>query len=348
VATFNASLHRERPGALLEALRDGRDPQIAALTEIVAAVDPDILLLCEVDHDATDRVPLLLRKELVTQGGAWRDHFAPVTNTGVPSGFDLDRDGVTEGPGDALGYGTFEGQYGMLLLSRHPILHAQIRCLGDVRWAQMPKAWLPDDASTPAPADWFTPQALAVLPISSKNHCDVPVQVGDTILHLLISHPTPPVFDGPEDRNGRRNHDEIRLWNDYLEGQHGGLEPAASFVILGDLNADPHDGDASGQALPRLLSHPRVRGDLHPRSPGAVVSARAHGGRNAEHHGPAALDTTELPPQVGNLRLDYVLPSRDLEVAGSGVYWPLPGEAGATALRFFDHRPVWIDLALAP
>ncbi len=41
--------------------------------------------------------------------------------------------------------------------------------------------------------------------------------VGKTTLHLLASHPTPPAFDGPEDRNGRRNHDEIRFWNDYLD-----------------------------------------------------------------------------------------------------------------------------------
>ena len=34
-------------------------------------------------------------------------------------------------------------------------------------------------------------------------------------VHFLVSHPTPPVFDGPEDRNGPRNYDEIRFWADY-------------------------------------------------------------------------------------------------------------------------------------
>ena len=34
--------------------------------------------------------------------------------------------------------------------------------------------------------------------------------------HLLASHPTPPVFDGDEDRNGKRNHDEVRLIADYI------------------------------------------------------------------------------------------------------------------------------------
>ena len=39
--------------------------------------------------------------------------------------------------------------------------------------------------------------------------------VGKTV-HFLVSHPTPPVFDGPEDRNGTRNFDEIRFWADYV------------------------------------------------------------------------------------------------------------------------------------
>ena len=62
--------------------------------------------------------------------------------------------------------------------------------------------------------------------------------VGGKVIHTLVSHPTPPVFDGPEDRNGTRNHDEIRLWSDYVlpsrsgyiyddEGERGGLKPGA-------------------------------------------------------------------------------------------------------------------------
>ena len=38
---------------------------------------------------------------------------------------------------------------------------------------------------------------------------------------LLVAHPTPPVFDGPEDRNGRRNFDEIPLLGDYVTGRSG-------------------------------------------------------------------------------------------------------------------------------
>ena len=56
-----------------------------------------------------------------------------------------------------------------------------------------------------------------MLRLSSKTHVDVPVATSAGTLHILASHPTPPVFDGPEDRNGRRNHDEIRLFADYVD-----------------------------------------------------------------------------------------------------------------------------------
>ncbi len=52
--------------------------------------------------------------------------------------------------------------------------------------------------------------------LSSKSHWDVPVKVGNKTIHILASHPTPPSFDGAEDRNGKRNHDEIRFWKDYI------------------------------------------------------------------------------------------------------------------------------------
>jgi hypothetical protein len=187
---------------------------------------------------------------------------------------------------------------------------------------------------------------------------------------LLVSHPTPPGFDGPEDRNGRRNHDEIRLWADYIDparsaylyddrGQRGGLAPGASFVIAGDLNADPLDGGSIRGAIDQLLEHPRVHreaatGRLTPRSQGAVEAARRQGGANRTQAGEAALDTADFSDRgnsVGNLRVDYVLPSADLEVCASGVYWPRPDDpefslVNDDASASSDHRLVWIDLAL--
>ncbi|MCA8955799.1 MAG: endonuclease/exonuclease/phosphatase family protein, partial [Planctomycetes bacterium] len=195
----------------------------------------------------------------------------------------------------------------------------------------------------------------------SKNHCVVPVHIGDQWLHLLVSHPVPPVFDGPEDRNGRRNHDEIRLWADYLtpgkaayliddQGQRGGFG-GKRFVILGDYNADPRDGDSTAHAIDQLLQHPLVAATA-PRSSGGVAAARRQGGANLAHRGDPANDTGDFADRrgPGNLRLDYVLPSRNLRVVGSGVFWPAPGEAhhalvgdGAEVVSS-DHRLVWVDL----
>jgi len=59
---------------------------------------------------------------------------------------------------------------------------------------------------------------LSGMRLSSKSHWDVPVNTPNGPLHIYASHPTPPVFDGPEDRNGLRNADEIRFWSLYLNG----------------------------------------------------------------------------------------------------------------------------------
>src|SRR5699024_9204094 len=130
--------------------------------------------------------------------------FSAPVNTGVPSELDLDRDGTVGGPDDAWGFGEFPGQYGMVVLSRHPIRADQVRTFQDRRWADMPRNLLP--------TDFYGPEISPQLRLSSKSHWDVPVQIGSTVLHVLAAHPTPPSFDGPEKRNQRRNHDEIRLW----------------------------------------------------------------------------------------------------------------------------------------
>jgi hypothetical protein len=366
VATFNASLHRPAPGRLATDLAGPGDPQARAVAEIVQRVRPELLLLCEFDQDA-EAARLFQENYLgVGQNDAAPIEYAhvlvPPSNTGVASGLDLDRDGAADGPGDAYGVGSFPGQYGMLLLARHPILHERVRSFQRFRWCDMPGALLPDDPTTPAPGDWYGPEALEVVRLSSKNHCDVPVEVNGRVIHLLISHPTPPVFDGPEDRNGRRNHDEIRLWADYIDpvrgaylgddgGRRGGIEPGARFVILGDLNADPCDGESVPGAAGQLLGHPLIGATHAPAGPGGRAWAAIQGGANAAHRGPPERDTADFRdrPGPGNLRVDYVLPSSNLRVLAAGVFWPGPGDGlarrgGGAALAASDHRLVWMDL----
>ena len=358
-ATFNASLNRGREGQLLEDLATGKDAQIRAVAEIIQINSPDILLLNEFDHDDEGRgVDLFREKYLeVPQNGQspafYPYAFTAPVNTGVPSGLDLNRDGTVGGPDDAWGFGQFPGQYGMVVLSRYPILTDQVRTFQNLRWADMPQNLLP--------TEFYGPEISPQLRLSSKSHWDVPVQIGTDVLHVLAAHPTPPSFDGPEKRNQRRNHDEIRLWVDYLQpgrrsqwivddaGVRGGLDPSAPFVILGDLNSDPVDGDSWPGAIEQLLRHPRVQ-DPKPTSDGAVEAAETQGGANAGHGGEARYDTADFAePTPGNLRVDYVLPARELQIASSAVYWPRQGEPGSelTGSHPFptsDHRLVRVDL----
>jgi hypothetical protein len=260
VATFNASLNRSAAGELVTSLSTPDDPQAANVAEIIQRVRPDILLVNEFDYvEGGEAVDLFRDNYLaVAHNGTepidYPYYFIAPSNTGVASGYDLDNDGTVGGPNDAFGFGEYEGQYGMLVLSRFPIITEDVRTFQNLPWSAMPDARLPDDPATAEPADWYSPEELGVLRLSSKSHWDVPVDVDGRIVHVLAAHPTPPVFDGEEDRNGTRNADEIRFWADYIAGVDtswivddagvsGGLEPDASFVILGDQNSDPLDGD---------------------------------------------------------------------------------------------------------
>lgn len=360
-ATFNAAMNRDAPGKLLEELRNGKSAHARQVAEIVHRNEVDVLLLCEIDRDAAGEAARVFQDLYLNRGAdgtpgerPFRHVVFEPSNTGVPSGHDLDRDGKTDGPGDAYGFGRFEGQYGMALFSRFPVLEDRIRTFRELRWDAMPDSQLP--------RDFLVPAAAAEVRLSSKSHWDVPIQLNAAgmVVHALCSHPTPPAFDGPEDRNGRRNHDEIRFWVDYLtptkadwivddKGTTGGLDPDAHFVVLGDLNCDPADGDARREALLALLAHPRVK-DLQPRSKGGDVVAKQQWGANAAQQGDPLLDTADFDDEVGkgpgNLRVDYALPSRSLELLGSAVFWPASGQAGAKLVEVSDHRLVWVDVVV--
>jgi hypothetical protein len=369
-ATFNASLNRSSEGQLVRELSDRDDAQAQAVAEIIQRTRPDVLLVNEFDYDARERAAELFQDNYlsVSQNGAdaieYRHRYVAPSNTGVPSGFDLNDDGRVGGPDDALGFGFFPGQFGMLVLSRHPIERDAVRTFRDFRWEDMPGALLPDDPDTPAPRDFYSEEELEILPLSSKSHWDVPVRVGARPVHFLVSHPTPPVFDGPEDRNGRRNSDEIRFWADYIgpgrregsyiyddEGRRGGLRPGAQFVIAGDQNADPFDGDSRPEAIRQLLDEPLINTATTPDSPGGPEQARLQGGVNAQHRGDPALDTADFAEPPGNLRVDYVLPRRNLRITDAGVFWPLTSDplfdlVGTFPFPSSDHRLVWLDLAV--
>ncbi|GAB3816748.1 endonuclease/exonuclease/phosphatase family protein [Tessaracoccus terricola] len=364
VATFNASLNRDTEGQLLADLATSDNQQARNAAETIQRAEADIVLVNEFDHDADGEAARLFSDNYlrVSQNGApavdYPYSWSGPVNTGVPSGHDLNNDGTVGGPDDAFGFGMFPGQYGMVVYSKYPILASEIRTFQNFLWADMPGALLPDDPATDAPADWFSAEELEVVRLSSKTHADIPVDVNGEVVHVLAAHPTPPSFDGPERRNKLRNHDEIRMWADYVSdtadylyddaGTTGGLAAGTSFVILGDYNSDPNDGDSEPGAIQQLLEAPLVLDPL-PTSEGAVEAA-AQGGANADHLSDPSLDTADFAddPAPGNLRVDYVLLSAPtMTVRDAGVFWPTSDDPHARLTGTYpfptsDHRLVWV------
>lgn len=390
-AQFNASLNRRAEGELITDLSNpgATTPgtaQARAIAEIIQQTSPDVVQIQEFDYFAADpelAVRLFLQNYLgVSQNGAdpveYPYFYIAPSNTGLPSGFDLDNNGsVVTSPSqagygnDAFGFGNYPGQFGMLLLSKYPIDTANVRTFQNFLWKDMPGSLLPTIAPPDSDTPWYSPEEQAVLRLSSKSHWDVPIQVNGKTIHALVSHPTPPVFDGPEDRNGKRNHDEIRFWADYItpgqgsyiyddQGRTGGLTDEASFVIMGDQNADPFDGDSFDQAILQLLNNARVNTSVTPTSAGGVDAAARQGRINDQHRGNPAFDTADFNDSApGNLRADYVLPSQDLAIVDAQVFWTEATDPLFRLLGDFDpnfppegfpssdHRLVWVDVTPA-
>jgi hypothetical protein len=378
-ATFNASLNRSAAGLLVTHLSnpdidDVFRRQIRNIAEVIQRERPDVLLINEFDfHPAAAD---LFRTNFleVSQNGAEPIHFpyafiAP-SNTGIPSGKDLDNNGVVDTtPGDAnyandsFGFGFFPGQFGMVVYSRYPLETSAVRTFQLFKWRDMPGNLIP----TP----FYSPDEVDILRLSSKSHWDVPIQIDRKTVHFLVSHSTPPVFDGPEDRNGRRNFDEIRFWADYISpGQSGyiyhdggvycGLKPGELFVISGDQTSDPLDGD-SIPGDPTTARPPARQHEVH-----AGERRRRRGERpprRRESHAPQrpALDTADFADtSPGNLHADYVLPRKTIRFVGGGVFWPVQADPLFRLTGVFDfaqwgpvggfptsdHRSVFIDVNL--
>jgi len=381
IATYNASMNRANAGDLMADLASGTDSQIQAVAEIIQRVNPDILLINEFDYDPAGPARFVENYLNVPQNASGQGPVEAVdyaytytapSNTGIASGHDLDNSGSVGGGNDAYGFGEFEGQYGMAVFSKYEIDTDAIRTFQTFLWKDMPDANLPAD---PLDADgngdtenWYTAEELDAVRLSSKSHWDVPITIDGETLHFLVSHPTPPVYDGEEDRNGTRNSDEIRFWADYVAGEDyfyddagatGGLGEGEMFVIAGDMNSDPVDGDSLPGAANQLLDSAYIQA-IAPTSAGGAEAAVLQGGANAGHSGDPAEDTGDFGFNTadpsndvapGNLRVDYVLPSvAGLTVVGSGVFWPETADPLSTLAAYptSDHRLVWIDVEVAP
>ncbi|MEJ6474791.1 endonuclease/exonuclease/phosphatase family protein [Pseudoalteromonas piscicida] len=363
VATFNVSMEAtnyQQKGEDLDAdklsklLQDGQHPQIKNIAEIIQRVRPDVILLNEFDYiSSPEKGILAFTKNYLEQGQSGQKaiyypyyYTAPV-NTGLPTKYDLDNDGKKSGyAGDAQGFGLYEGHYGMVVLSKYPIKNAQVRTLQSFLWKDMPNHKKTVDSVTKQP--FYTDQEWQSLRLSSKSHWDLPIEVNGKVFHLLAMHPTPPVFDGDEDRNGNRNHDEIKLMADYVnpaashyiyddQGTRGGLKKETRFVIVGDLNAaDKGDKHRAG-VIEQLLNSPKVYGEVEPTSLGGAEHSSEPFSRSYTAHWGA--------------RVDYVLPSQfGFRVGESGVFWPSKSDPlfrlVASRHASSDHRLVWVDVEI--
>ncbi|MDE4134529.1 endonuclease/exonuclease/phosphatase family protein [Phaeobacter sp. QD34_3] len=327
IATFNTELSRKGPGLLLRDIEQGKDAQIAAVIRVIQASKADVIALQGIDWDYENLALKALQRRLDLAGATYPYLFARRPNAGFPSGLDLDGDGRLGGPGDSQGYGDFTGKGGIALLSRHPILDDEVLDLSPLLWRDLPAALLPQH---PDGSPFPTAQAQAAQRLSSTAHWVVPIRLPDgQHLDLMVFQAGPPVFDGPEDRNGRRNHDEIRLWQLLLDARLPAPFHRAQnrpFVIVGGANLDPEKGDGLRSAIQGLLADPRLK-DPRPGSQEADLS-------------------TVDWQTPGRMRVDYVLPSANIQALDAGVLWSLPGED--TAQRASRHRLVWVEIDLPP
>ncbi|WP_308810722.1 endonuclease/exonuclease/phosphatase family protein [Photobacterium iliopiscarium] len=359
VAMFNISMSDSEPGKILALTTNPNITRLKRLAAIIQHAAADVILLCEFDHlgDGGDDGALAHFCDnylAISQYGQkpieYPYRLCPATNTGLLTEVDLNQDGMISLPADGMGFGHFHGNFGFVLLSKYPIQDNNVRSWQHLLWNTMP--------NTLIPRDFYSPEAVNILRLSSKNHLVVPIQRDKQVINLVCCHPTPPVFDGPERRNAKRNHDEIQLICDildnaaYLEddaGIAGGLALDQSFVVLGDLNADVTDGDGLKTPIKDLLNHPRI----HQQVSHGVLTPKSIGGseyRPWQRRKGCNNEWTHL----GGMRLDYVLPSANLNVVKSGVFWPekahplrqlmLDDKGREKPLAGSDHRLVWVDI----
>lgn len=368
VATFNIRELSTKNLTNVDANGIGQNRQTQAAAQVIQRINPDVLLICEIDHDYStfDGSNASLTTNLkrfhdhyINQGDGAVEYnyfYAAPCNTGILSPFDFDNnnrvatkadESTRDHGGDTWGYGEYPGQYSMGIMSRFPIDETQTRTFQNFLWKDLPGNHLP--------SEWYSPEEQEAFRLSSKSHWDVTINLPNgSRFHLFASHPTPPVFDGPEDRNGLRNFDEVCFWAEYINnqpalyddsGKRGGFNSSAPFVILGDLNADEKGTPIkSGEvAIKTLLNHPQIVDHTE--------FTQSKGGLMNRPAGAPEFWERATADFLNGARADYVLASKNLNVKDGGVFWPSPeedAEGNKLALDASDHRLVWLDVLISP
>ena len=352
IATYDVGLTRDGPGLLLAELAAPPEGALAGVLAVIRAARPDVLLLTGFDHDHRGLALAAFRARLGEgpDGIAYPYAFDAPVNAGEPSRRDLDGDGRTMGPGDARGWGRFPGQGGMALLSRLPLDPSAASvlppaCAGgtfpEPRCRSAPTA-APFPTRRPAASSGCRRGRIGTsrssCPTAGACTCSRRIRPrrsstgrrASTATATPTSSPSgPPISTAPPSPTtpARR-----RRW------------PTGRWCFSATSTSIRPTGRAS-TGRSRRSSPTRASATRGRRAPAraAAGAARADGGQA----GDPGLDTADWREDgPGNLRVDYVLPSAELAVAGAGVFWPAPGVPLAEAAAATPHRLVWVDLAL--
>ena len=296
-STFNASLNRNAAGQLVADLSTPDNAQAETVAEIIQRVRPDVLLINEFDFDPGGRLRRCSRTTTCrcpttapTPINYPYRYVAP-SNTGIPSGFDLNNNGVVGGPDDAFGFGLFPGQFGMAVYSMYPI---------DLeRGPHVPDVPLEGHAGRAAARRPGTAGAGGLVLAGRARRLpallEEPLGPADPDRREDRALPRqPPDAAGLRRPRGPQRHPQPRrdpvlgrlhharptaryIYDD--EGDGGGLEPGARFVIAGDQNSDPLDGDSIPGSIQQLLDHPLVNTKVDADEPGRGRGRRPSGRR---------------------------------------------------------------------
>ena len=348
-ATFNASLNRARRGpAASPTCRRPTTPRPATVAEIIQRVRPDVLLINEFDFDADGTALRLFQQQLpvrrrttAPRRSATRYRFIAPSNTGIPSGFDLNNYGTSiGGPGRRLRLRRLPGpvRHGRLLAATRSTpttsgpsstssgRTCRARCCPTTRPPRRrptgtpPRSW-PSSRCRPRATGTCRSRSAAR---PSTSWSATPPRRCSTV---------------PRTATARRNHDEIRLWADYVTPGAERLHlrrrrqarraraRGAAFVIAGRPELRPARRRQHPRLDPAAAGQPAGQHHRHP-------DQRRGRSEQAEAAGRGRTSPTESDPRVrhrrlrrqlpgpGNLRADYVLPSSDLRIRNSGIFWP--------------------------
>ena len=292
VALFHTDLSRATPAKLLRDLLDETPDDIQLAVDRIVAADADILIVGDIDDDRDHLAADAFRQRIATAGRAY-PHMAVLRSNG----------GRLLASHRTAGYGDFHGDGAVVVLSRYEI--TQVHDLQDWTCAQVQCHFDTD------PSMVLSSRLMGMAGIMGPTG---PMWIG-------ITHATPPVFDGPEDRNGWRNFDQLMFWRDVLDRRYDLPRPDVIALLA---NIDPAVGEGTKEGIQTVITDPRLR-DSAPQGCHYLL-------------GCSSVTAYWPVPGPGAMRTYYLLPAREWAIVQSGLSWgtPSPDES--------RHALVWMQL----